>query len=209
MHLDGNMEIDVNHPLTESLSGVKIVLGSKSPRRVELLKNLGLQFELRPSDAPEDHAAIKDPYQVPLVLAQRKADYLRKSMAVDELLITADTVVAFGDRILEKPKDLSEAKYFLTQLSGNWHKVVTGYTLTTTTRQFCAEVTSSVLFNVLTPREIEYYTSHFEVMDKAGAYGIQDWIGLIGISEINGSYHNVMGLPIAHLYQHLKEFLNQ
>lgn len=197
------------HPLAELLAGINVVLGSQSPRRVELLKSLDIPFEVRSSDAPEDHALEVDPYELPITLATRKASYLQAGLKPNELLITADTVVILKQCILEKPKSISEAKHFLHELSGNWHEVVTGYCLTYGQHQFKAEVTSNVLFNELTECEIDYYISHYEVMDKAGAYGIQDWIGLVGVAEINGSYHNVMGLPIAHLYQNLKSLLHQ
>lgn len=197
----------VAHPLEARLRGLNIILGSQSPRRVELLKQLGLTFEVRPSHAPEDHIEVQDPLEVPQLLASRKAEFLLPQLKTSDLLITADTVVVLEEQILEKPHSLDEATTFLNRLSGRWHQVITGYCLTMLERQFKASVTSRILFEQLTEAEVDYYVSRYEVLDKAGAYGIQDWIGLIGVKEIQGSYHNVMGLPTAHLYQHLKEFL--
>ncbi|MDD7558370.1 MAG: Maf family protein [Porphyromonas somerae] len=197
----------VPHPLEARLRGLHIILGSQSPRRVELLKQLGLTFEVRPSYAPEDHIEVQDPHEVPLVLATRKAEFLLPQLHPNDLLITADTVVVLEGQILEKPHSLEEAATYLNRLSGKWHQVITGYCLTMSERQFRASVTSDILFDHLTEEEISYYVTRYEVLDKAGAYGIQDWIGLIGVKEIQGSYHNVMGLPTAHLYQHLKKFL--
>lgn len=197
----------VAHPLEARLRGLHIILGSQSPRRVELLKQLGLTFEVRPSHAPEDHIEVQDPHEVPLVLASRKAEFLLPQLHPNDLLITADTVVVLEGQILEKPHSLDEAVTYLNRLSGKWHQVITGYCLTMSERQFRASVTSDILFDHLTEEEISYYANQYEVLDKAGAYGIQDWIGLIGVKEIQGSYHNVMGLPTAHLYQHLKKFL--
>ena len=200
-------EQKVAHPLESKLKGLHIILGSQSPRRVELLKQLGLTFEVRPSHAPEDHIEVQDPNEVPLVLATRKAEFLLPQLHLNDLLITADTIVVLEGEILEKPHSLNEAAIYLNRLSGKWHQVITGYCLTMSDRQFRASVTSDILFDHLTEEAISYYVNRYEVLDKAGAYGIQDWIGLIGVKEIKGSYHNVMGLPTAHLYQHLKEFL--
>lgn len=203
------MEIDLKHPLAKLLEGKKIVLGSQSPRRQELLSKLGLPFETRPSHAPEDHDALTPAEQLPLILATRKADWLKQTMAANELLITADTIVIKEGQVIEKPRDLNQARLFLEQLAGDWHSVITGYCIVSKENQYKASVKSRILFNTLQSEEIDYYLSHFNVLDKAGAYGIQDWIGLIGVSEIQGSYHNVMGLPTAHLYHQLKIFLSK
>lgn len=206
-HLVGDMSIHSTHPLAESLEGRKVVLGSQSPRRVELLKALNIPFEVRPSNASEEHSAVVHPEDLPLVLAKRKAECLKVDLAPDEILITADTIVILDRDVLEKPKNLDEAHSFLQRLSSEWHTVVTGYCITTTKRQFQSSAKSRIRFNALAEEEIAYYLDHYQVLDKAGAYGIQDWIGLIGIAEIVGSYHNVMGLPTAQLYQDLKVFL--
>lgn len=206
MLLAGDMS-EVMHPLSTLLAGKKLILGSRSPRRVQLLKELGLTFECRVSDAPEEHDNEIEASKVPELLALRKAKWLMNELSPDELLITADTIVILDHKIIEKPTDLSEAKQFLSRLSDRWHTVITGYALSSTTRQISESVESKIRFGPLEDGEIEYYLSQYEVLDKAGAYGVQDWIGLIGVMELQGSYHNVMGLPTAKLYQSLKDFL--
>lgn len=208
MLLAGDMEIDIQHPLYLLLQGNRVVLGSQSPRRIELLGQLGIPFECRPSDAPEDHDPSIKAEEVPQLLAHRKAEYLLPELATDEILITADTIVILGEEIIEKPRDIEHARHFLEKLSGRWHTVITGYCIISQDKEYQASVRSDIRFADLQPSEIEYYITKYKVLDKAGAYGIQDWIGLIGVAEIRGSYHNVMGLPTAHLYQHMKEFLS-
>lgn len=204
----GNMEIDYTHPLFSLLRGRRIILGSQSPRRIELLTQLGLPLECRPSDAPENHDDIECAEAVPVHLAMRKAKYLESTLKPDDILITADTIVILDGEIIEKPHDLDDARRFLQKLSGKWHKVITGYCIVSQEKEYHASVESSIRFVPLSADEINYYISKYQVLDKAGAYGIQDWIGLIGVAEINGSYHNVMGLPTAHLYAQLKDFLS-
>lgn len=203
------MSIHKLHPLAESLKGRKLVLGSKSPRRVQLLQELGLDFEVRPSDADEQFSEDLSPYEIPIFLSELKARSLIHTLSSDELLITADTIVIHDDKVLGKPKDIEDAKAYLRSLSDSWHSVITGYTLTTKEKQFSESVRSEILFMKLTESEIEYYTQTYEVLDKAGAYGVQDWIGLMGVSEIKGSYHNVMGLPTCSIYHRLKKFLEE
>lgn len=193
------------HPLSSLLRGKRFVLGSQSPRRIALLREIGLDFEIRPSGADETHPTDIAPEHIPLELAKRKADAL--SQASDEVLLTADTVVLMDDALIEKPNDIEQAKAFLRRLSGRHHSVITGYTLTYGERRITGEVRSEIHFAPLTDEEIDYYISHYEVMDKAGAYGIQDWIGLIGVSEVHGSYNNVIGLPTTHIYHALKSLL--
>lgn len=199
---------EISHPLATLLEGRKLVLGSRSPRRVQLLEELGLTFSCRPSDAPEDHDEETSVKEVPSLLASRKAEYLQPNLASEEVLITADTIVILDDEIIEKPRNMAEAKQFLHQLSGRWHTVITGFCLTSQEKQVCESVESSIRFETLEEAEVNYYLSRYEVLDKAGAYGVQDWIGLIGVAEIRGSYHNVMGLPTARIYHCLKEFLS-
>lgn len=197
----------VQHPLDKLLRGRKLVLGSQSPRRVQLLRDLGLTFDVRPSGADETHPEHIEAEHIPLELAKRKALALLP-LAAGEILLTADTVVLMDGELIEKPCDIDEANQFLHRLSGRWHSVVTGYALTTDTAQVTGEVRSEIHFATLTDDEIEYYLTNYQVLDKAGAYGIQDWIGLIGVSEVRGSYNNVIGLPTTHIYQTLKSFLS-
>lgn len=200
------MEKKVCHPIQKLLEGKRLILGSQSPRRIQLLKDLGLSFEVHPSGADETHPKDIAPEHIPLELAKRKAEALMPLYGTD-VLLTADTVVLMDGELLEKPKDIEEAKLFLSRLSGRWHSVVTGYTLTCGERQLTGEVRSEIHFTTLSEDEINYYVSHYQVLDKAGAYGIQDWIGLIGVSEVRGSYNNVIGLPTTYIYQSLKKLL--
>lgn len=182
----------------------KIILASNSPRRRELLTGLGFQYEVRtlsgldesfPSDLPME--------EIPQYISRKKA--AAYTLSADELLITADTIVYLDGQVLGKPSDEQEAMEMLRRLSGKTHQVVTGVTLTTTTFQHSFASTSRVCFAHLTEEEIEHYVSHYRPMDKAGAYGIQEWIGYIGVTSIEGSYFNVMGLPVQRLYSEMKK----
>lgn len=187
----------------------KIILASNSPRRRELLAGLGLDFEVRVikgiSEAyPHDLPAS----QIPQYIAREKAAAYQAKPG--ELLITADTVVVVGDSdhdfsVLGKPKDASEARLMLHALSGRSHHVITGVCLTTQEGQRQFSVTTEVTFRELTDDEIDYYISHYRPFDKAGAYGIQEWIGYVGVTGIHGSYFNVMGLPVQRIWQELRQ----
>lgn len=186
---------------------MKIILASNSPRRRELLGDLGLDFEVRvlpgidesyPSNLPTEEIAK--------YLSILKAEPYRQTLADDELVITADTVVVLDNRVMGKPSDEAEAREMLRSLSGNTHKVITGVAVTTAERQTAFRVVTDVTFAVLDDAEIDYYIERFRPYDKAGAYGIQEWIGCIGISHIDGSFYNVMGLPVQRLYQVLKSY---
>ena len=184
----------------------KIILASNSPRRKELLKGLDIDFEVRViPDIDESYPPDLPPEEIPCHIAQKKATAYRASMQSDELIITADTIVVLDGDILEKPADKYDAIRMLTRLSGRKHQVITAVTLTAIDRQKSFSVTSSVDFAPLTGEEIEYYVENYKPYDKAGAYGIQEWIGYIGVCSIEGSFYNVMGLPIQRLYQELKK----
>ncbi|MDR3262562.1 MAG: Maf-like protein [Tannerella sp.] len=184
----------------------RIVLASHSPRRKELLGGLGIDFEVRViPDIDESYPAGLSPAEIPGYIAQKKADAYTSSMKDDELIITADTVVILDNDILEKPADRDEALCMLRRLSGRTHEVVTGVVLTTRRQRIAFEVTSSVDFAALDEEEIRYYVDAFHPYDKAGAYGIQEWIGYVGVQGIRGSFYNVMGLPVQRLYQELKK----
>ena len=139
-------------------------------------------------------------------ISKKKAEAYRETMASDELVITADTIVVLGQQVMGKPKDADEAKSMLRQLSGRTHQVITGVTLTTTNRQMSFSVETDVTFKMLSDEEIDYYITHYCPYDKAGAYGIQEWIGHIGVKGMSGSYFNVMGLPVQRIYEALKTF---
>lgn len=202
------VERQPKHPLNKQLEGRHIVLGSKSPRRVELLRMMGLDFEVRPSDADELCPAGTPLEEVALYLAILKQKALLPTLQPKELLITADTTVLLNEQILGKPTDSQDAQAMLRKLSGHTHKVITGYTITLGEKReeilYGAEQTL-VTFRELTEEEIDYYTHHSLALDKAGSYGIQDWIGLVGVQSIQGSYTNVMGLPTLAIYQTLSK----
>lgn len=185
----------------------KIILASNSPRRKELLAGLDIPFEVKvlPS-VDESYPATLKAGDIPLFISRAKADAYRASIKPDELIITADTIVWLDDSILEKPKDEDEAVRMLHLLSGKMHEVFTGVTLTTSERQTSFVAESKVKFATLSDDEIAYYVSHYHPLDKAGAYGVQEWIGYVGVEYIEGSFYNVMGLPVRKLYEALKEF---
>lgn len=185
----------------------KIVLASNSPRRKELLSGLDVDFEVRVlAGIDESYPASLPTMQIAEYISKKKAAAYRETMAVDELVITADTVVILGDEVMGKPKDDAEACRMLRELSGQTHQVITGVTLTTMERQISFSVKTDVTFKELTNEEIHYYVEKYHPMDKAGAYGIQEWIGHIGVTGLSGSFYNVMGLPIQRIYEALKMF---
>lgn len=191
----------------ENLKRYKVVLASGSPRRSELLKALDVEFTVRVKRGiRESYPATLPAEDVPAFLAREKAQAYIGDMAADELVITADTVVIdHGGVILGKPHDTDEARAMLHSLSGHRHKVVTGVCLLTAdkpARTFSALTT--VEFAQLTDDDIDYYVNRYRPLDKAGAYGIQEWIGCAAIKEINGSFYNVMGLPVQRLFEELK-----
>lgn len=195
--------------LFDPLTKYRIFLGSRSPRRKELLEKLGLPFEIWLKEMHDEvHDLDDQPFEVARYLACSKASPYLPEIAHDMILITADTVVIQDGTILGKPADAIEAFRTLSSLSGNHHEVITGVCITTANRQMCFDSRTEVWFDNLTDREIQHYVKTYSPYDKAGAYGIQEWIGYIGITRINGSYFNVMGLPVQRLYQELKGFTN-
>lgn len=183
-----------------------IILASKSPRRQELLASLGIQFSVKTKEVDEIYPKNLSKEQVPVYLAELKAKAFQHDLKRKDLLITADTVVCLGDEILGKPADYGEAYKMLTKLSGKEHQVITGVCLTSASRSVSFFAVSDVEFKPLTHEEIDYYIREFKPFDKAGSYGIQEWIGAIGITTISGSFYNVMGLPVQKLYQHILSF---
>jgi septum formation protein len=182
----------------------KLILASNSPRRKELLAGLGVPFEVRVLQDIDEHYPENLPVnEVARYIAKEKADAYRRIVAADELIITADTVVIVGDEILGKPVDEADAVRMLKLLSGRTHQVMTGVCLLTAEKERCFDVTTDVTFKALTDEEIHYYVNRYRPFDKAGAYGIQEWIGYIGVTGLNGSYYNVMGLPVQRIYQEL------
>ena len=185
----------------------KIILASNSPRRKELLAGLDLQFEVRVlQDIDESYPADLPTHKIAEFISKKKADAYVETMADDELVITADTVVILGDEVMGKPHDETDAKRMLGELSGRTHQVATSVTLSTRQRQMSFSVVTNVTFKELSADEIDYYVRTYQPMDKAGAYGIQEWIGYIGVTALEGSYFNVMGLPVQRIYEALKRF---
>ena len=203
--------------MIEKMKDYKIILASNSPRRKELLAGLDMPFEVKVlKGIDESYPSTLSPYETAQYIAAKKADAYRGLLADGILILTADTVVIAptedeqNDKegrgiILGKPKDAEDAKRMLRMLSGKTHHVVTGVCLTTVKEQHQFSVTTEVTFKSLSEEEIEYYVSKYKPFDKAGAYGIQEWIGYIGCTGLKGSYYNVMGLPVQRIYEELNQ----
>lgn len=187
----------------------KLILASNSPRRKELLAGLDLSFEVRVLPGiDESYPESLIGGDIPLFIAKEKAMAYVSKLAADELLITADTIVWLDGQVLEKPSDEHEACRMLRQLSGKTHQVYTGVCLTTVDKQVAFSCCTDVTFARLTDEEINHYVSRYRPFDKAGSYGVQEWIGYVGVESIHGSFYNVMGLPVQRLYQALKQNFN-
>lgn len=193
--------------MLENLNKYEIVLASNSPRRKELLQRMGVNFKVRTlfgiDESYPDSLRGED---IVCYISRNKAKAYQSSMAPNELLITADTIVYVDGEVMGKPKNAEQAKEMLHKLSGKTHQVITGVTIVTAK---CTEnfgVTSQVKFTNITDEEINFYVDNYLPFDKAGAYGIQEWIGIVAVEEIKGSYFNVVGLPVQRLYQKLKTF---
>lgn len=184
-----------------------IILASNSPRRKELLAGLDLEFEVRVlQDIDESYPNDLPTQKIAEFISKKKADAYLTTIADNELVITADTVVILGGEVMGKPHDEADAKRMLGELSGQTHQVATGVTLSTKERQISFSVVTDVTFKPLSADEIDYYVQTYHPMDKAGSYGIQEWIGYIGVTALKGSYFNVMGLPVQRIYEALKNF---
>lgn len=193
--------------MLENLNKYEIVLASNSPRRKELLQRMGVNFKVRTlfgidESYPDSHRGE----DIVCYISRNKAKAYQSSMAPNELLITADTIVYVDGEVMGKPKNAEQAKEMLHKLSGKTHQVITGVTIVTAKRTENFGVTSQVKFTNITDEEINFYVDNYLPFDKAGAYGIQEWIGIVAVEEIKGSYFNVVGLPVQRLYQKLKTF---
>lgn len=177
----------------------KVILASKSPRRQELLKSLGLNFSLMLPETDESYPEDLPPHLVPEYLSTKKAESVGKQLHYGEIVIAADTIVLFRNDIFGKPHNEDEAMKMLHQLSDNMHEVISGVTVLTSTIKVSFSVNTQVYFRKLSVKMIEEYVIKYKPLDKAGSYGIQDWIGLVGIEKISGCYYNVMGLPVSRL----------
>jgi septum formation protein len=191
-----------------NIDDYKIILASQSPRRHYLLKEIGLEFEIKQKqfiDESYPEHLVKE--EIPLYIAKKKANSY--GLIQDkEVLITADTIVWLKNKVLQKPVDTDDAIEILKELSGECHQVYTGVCIKSREQQVLFSACTDVYFKKLTYAEIDYYINHYQPFDKAGAYGIQEWIGYIGVEKINGSFFNVMGLPIQKLYTELDDFIN-
>ncbi|WP_455496934.1 Maf-like protein [Coprobacter sp.] len=184
-----------------------ILLASNSPRRRELLSGLGIEYQVTAlPDIDESYPKSLQGEEIPKYIAAAKAAAYKQEMTDKTLLITADTIVWLKGKVFGKPKDKDDAKNMLRALSGNTHTVITGVCISTPEKQISFAVSTDVSFTVLDEDEIDFYIENYKPIDKAGAYGIQEWIGFVGVNKIRGSYFNVMGLPIHRLYQELKHF---
>ena len=189
-----------------NLDKYQIILASNSPRRKELMSGLGVDYVVRTlPDVDESYPADLAGAAIPEYISRKKADAYRSIMQPGELLITADTLVWLDGKVLGKPEGREGAVEMLRSLSGKSHQVFTGVCLTTTEWQKSFTAASDVEFDVLSEEEIRYYVDKYQPMDKAGAYGVQEWIGYIGVKSISGSFYNIMGLPIQKLYGELKK----
>lgn len=185
----------------------QLILASNSPRRKELLSGIDVEFSTRVLPRLDETYPDSLPHEeIAEFLAKKKAAAYFSDLAENELLITADTVVLLQGEVLGKPSDLEEAKRMLRSLSGHTHRVITGVCLTSIHKQVSFSDTAHVTFGELQDHEIDYYVSTYQPLDKAGAYGVQEWIGYMGVQHIQGSYYNVMGLPIYEVYRELKRF---
>ena len=193
--------------MLDNLKNYDIILASNSPRRKELLQRLGLPFKVRTLfGVDESFPENLRGEEIALYIARKKAEAYKSSMSSNELLITADTIVCLDGVVMGKPYGAENAKTILRQLSGRVHQVITGVTVLTQVKRESFAVTSHVKFANVTEDEIDYYVDNYLPFDKAGAYGIQEWFGLVAVEELRGSYFNVMGLPVQRLYTVIKQF---
>lgn len=193
--------------MLENLSNYKIILGSNSPRRKELLSGLDISFEVKTlPDVEENYPINLWKEEIPIYLSKIKADAYKEFINDNNLLITADTIVWLAGKVYGKPQNEKEAKDMLRTLSGKTHEVITGVCLTDKNKQKVFYATSLVKFAKLEEEEINYYIEKYKPYDKAGSYGVQEWIGYIGVESLNGSFYNVMGMPVRMLYMYLKEW---
>ena len=190
--------------MLDNLEKYKVILASGSPRRRELMAGLGVNYEVRIlPDVDESYPNTLQGEEIPLYIAKEKADAYIPMMQPDELIITADTIVWLDGKVLGKPRDREDALQMLRTMSGRTHEVFTGVCITTTDWQRSFTAQTEIRFATLSEDEIIYYVDNFKPMDKAGAYGVQEWIGFIGVENISGSYYNIMGLPVQKLYREL------
>lgn len=188
------------------LKGRKLILGSKSPRRSELLEHAAIPFELRIKEVEEIFPDDLAPAKVPEFLSELKAQALIDTLADDEILLTADSIVLWNNKVLGKPKSINEAKETIRNIANDQHEVITGVCIQSLRKKVLFSSISKVKMSAMCDEEIDFYINKFKPMDKAGAYGIQEWIGYCKIQSIEGTFANIMGLPIDRVYEELKNF---
>ncbi len=193
--------------MLKKFKNYNFILGSNSPRRKEILKEIGLEFSIYPSNIDENFNKEIELEDIPVFLAEKKANALKNKLKANDILITADTIVIQNNELLSKPENTYQAKEMLEKLSGKSHKVITGVCLSNKNNKSIFSCETIVTFNDLNKFEIEFYINKYKPFDKAGSYGIQEWIGLIGVKKIEGSYTNVVGLPASMVYTELKKFI--
>lgn len=200
--LDGKIDY-----MLENLKNYNIILASNSPRRKELLEGLGVDYIVKTlSGVDESYPETLNGEEIALFIAKKKADAYINNISDNDLIITADTIVWLDGKVFGKPEDAAHAKEMLAALSGKTHQVMTGVCITSKDKRKEFVSVTDVTFDILSAEEIDYYVENFRPFDKAGAYGIQEWIGYIGVKSISGSYFNVVGLPIQRLYRELVKF---
>jgi septum formation protein len=187
------------------MTNTQIILGSASPRRQQLLQQAEIEFTVHTADIDESYPSDLETELVPIYIAQNKAAALNHLINDNTIVITADTVVILNEAIIGKPSNAAEAIATLQKLSGATHTVITGVCIASLERSICFSDSTEVEFNVLTDEQITHYVNKYQPYDKAGAYAIQEWIGVVGIKRINGSFYNVMGLPVCNVLEGLKE----
>jgi septum formation protein len=193
--------------LCDNLAKYHIILASRSPRRQQLLKEMGLNFDIDTPEYDETYPPGLTGEEIALFLSRQKAGNFIDKIAGNEIIITADTIVWCNNEVLGKPADASDAKRMIKALSGNTHEVITGVTILSSEKERTFTDTTRVTFDRMTDEEIDFYIDNFKPYDKAGAYGIQEWIGIAACSRIEGSYFNVVGLPVQKLYRELEGFI--
>jgi septum formation protein len=193
--------------IVDNLNNYRIILASRSPRRQQLLHELGIRFEVVNREYTEIFPDGLSGEEIARYVAHDKAISFRDEIADNEIVITADTIVWCNSKVLGKPVDYEDALRILNEISGNTHEVITGVSIISSVREVTFSESTRVTFEILSEEEIKYYVENFSPYDKAGAYGIQEWIGAIACSHIEGSYFNVVGLPVHRLYKELQEFI--
>jgi septum formation protein len=194
--------------ITDNLNNYKIILASRSPRRQQLLRELGLHFDILIREFPETYPAGLAGHEIARYISKEKAASFKNELTGNEIVITADTIVWCNNKVLGKPVDYEDAMRILREISGNTHEVITGVSIISATREITFSESTKVTFETLTEEEMRYYIEKFKPYDKAGGYGIQEWIGIAACSRIEGSYFNVVGLPVQRLYKELQRFIN-